>query len=156
VNDDNGGDPAPLRMNDPWHDPAGAGLWIPQQQAPERPVTPVAGRAPDGRAAEYLDVQDSPPFREVRDRYRRFVFPMTAAFLGWYLAYVVAATTAPGLMAHKVAGELNVAMVAGLAQFASTFLLTWLYARHARVRRDRRALDLRWALATGSGQEQVR
>jgi uncharacterized membrane protein (DUF485 family) len=43
-----------------------------------------------------------------------------------------------------VAGEIYVAMVAGLAQFASTFLLTWAYARHARLRRDRAALDLRW------------
>jgi uncharacterized membrane protein (DUF485 family) len=72
------------------------------------------------------------------------VFPAAAAFLAWYLLYVVLATTAPGLMARPVAGELNVAMVAGLAQFASTFLLTWAYARHARLRRDRAALDLRW------------
>ncbi|MGH3325211.1 MAG: DUF485 domain-containing protein, partial [Streptomyces sp.] len=35
-------------------------------------------------------------------------------------------------------------MAAGLAQFASTFLLTWAYVRHARLRRDRLALELRW------------
>ncbi len=92
----------------------------------------------------------------MRDRYRRFVFPMTAAFLLWYLLYLVAATTAPRLMAHQVGGGLNVAMVAGLAQFATTFLLTWAYARHARTRRDRLALDLRWSLATRTGQERVR
>ncbi|MBY8878685.1 DUF485 domain-containing protein [Streptomyces sp. PLK6-54] len=153
-------------MNDPWHDPSGAGVWIPEQQAPTQrapmpqvsvgPAQAAGQSAVDGGAVRYLEVQGSPAFREVRDRYRRFVFPMTAAFLGWYLLYLVAATTAPGLMAHKVAGELNVAMVAGLAQFASTFLLTWAYARHARVRRDRRALDLRWALATGTGRGRAR
>jgi uncharacterized membrane protein (DUF485 family) len=103
-----------------------------------------------------LEVQDSAAFREVRDRYRRFAFPMAAGFIGWYVLYVVAATTAPRLMAHRLAGELNVAMAAGLAQFATTFLLTWVYARHARLRRDRAALDLRWTLATRTGQERVR
>ncbi|MEV7675267.1 DUF485 domain-containing protein [Streptomyces sp. NPDC000963] len=96
-------------------------------------------------AAEiYLEVQRSPAFQEVRGRYRRFVFPATFAFLAWYLAYVVAATAAPGLMARPVAGAVNVAMVAGLGQFLTTFLLTWAYARHARLRRDRAALELRW------------
>ncbi|MFD8973758.1 MULTISPECIES: DUF485 domain-containing protein [unclassified Streptomyces] len=92
----------------------------------------------------YLEVQRSPAFQEVRRRYRRFVFPAALAFLLWYLAYVVAATAAPGLMARPVAGAVNVAMVAGLGQFLTTFLLTWAYARHARLRRDRAALELRW------------
>ncbi|MFI9213760.1 DUF485 domain-containing protein [Streptomyces sp. NPDC053253] len=92
----------------------------------------------------YLEVQRSPAFQEVRRRYRRFVFPAALAFLLWYLAYVVAATAAPGLMARPVAGAVNVAMIAGLGQFLTTFLLTWAYARHARLRRDRAALELRW------------
>jgi len=122
------------------------------------------GRAdPDGAVAErhrraelYLEVQHSPAFAEVRDRYRGFVFPVAAGFLAWYLLYVVAATTAPGLMGRRVVGQLNVALVAGLAQFATTFLLTWAYARHARLRRDQAALDLRWTLATRAEQERVR
>lgn len=156
MENDHGGELGPLRMDDPWRDAAGAGAWVPEQQGPARPPESVEERPPDGRAAAYLEVQDSAAFREVRSRYRRFAFPMTAAFLVWYLLYLVAATAAPGLMAHRVTGELNVAMVAGLAQFASTFLLTWAYARHARVRRDRIALDLRWSLATRTGQERVR
>jgi uncharacterized membrane protein (DUF485 family) len=100
--------------------------------------------AHDHRAEVYLAVQRSEPFQRVRRRYRRFVLPVSAAFLAWYLAYVVAATTAPGLMARPVAGVFNVAMAAGLAQFASTFLLTWAYVRHARLRRDELALELRW------------
>jgi uncharacterized membrane protein (DUF485 family) len=165
VDKHDGGDPGALRVNDPWQDAAAAGLWVPDQTAPDpspggtRPEeTPQAGRSgrPADRSAVYLEVQDSAAFQEVRDRYRSFAFPVVAAFLAWYLLYVVAATTAPGLMAHQVAGDLNVAMVAGLAQFATTFLLTWAYARHARLRRDRAALDLRWTLATRTGQERVR
>ncbi|MBR7672574.1 DUF485 domain-containing protein [Streptomyces daliensis] len=102
------------------------------------------GTAHDPGVAVYLTVQRSAAFQQVRGRYRRFVWPATAAFLVWYFAYVIAATVAPGLMARPVSGVLNVAMVAGLAQFASTFLLTWAYARHARLRRDQLALELRW------------
>jgi uncharacterized membrane protein (DUF485 family) len=47
-------------------------------------------------------------------------------------------------MARPVLGAVNVAMLAGLGQFLSTFLLTWAYARHARLRRARAALELRW------------
>ncbi|MDT0462154.1 DUF485 domain-containing protein [Streptomyces gibsoniae] len=98
-----------------------------------------------GRVADvYLEVQRSEAFREVRRRYRRFVVPGFAVFFTWYVGYVVAAQTAPGLMARPVAGSVNVAMLAGLGQFLTTFLLTWAYARHARLRRDRAALDLRW------------
>ncbi|MFJ5711894.1 MULTISPECIES: DUF485 domain-containing protein [unclassified Streptomyces] len=108
-----------------------------------------------GAAGIYLEVQRSPAFQEVRRRYRRFAFPATLAFLVWYLAYVVAATAAPGLMARPVAGAVNVAMIAGLGQFLTTFLLTWAYARHARLRRDRAALELRWdtqEMTRGAGQ----
>lgn len=108
------------------------------------------------REALYLEVQQSPAFAEVRDRYRKFVFPVAVGFVAWYLLYVVAATTAPGFMSRPVAGQMNVALVAGLAQFATTFLLTWAYSRHARVRRDQAALDLRWTLATRAEQERVR
>ena len=89
-------------------------------------------------------MQRSAAFQEVRSRYRRFVVPAVAVSSPGTWRYVVTATTAPDLMARPVAGAVNVAMVAGLGQFLTTFLLTWAYARHARLRRDRAALDLRW------------
>ncbi|MFJ9809359.1 DUF485 domain-containing protein [Streptomyces sp. NPDC101158] len=143
-----GRDPAVLRIDDPWYEELAAGWGEHDGVGPEGSVA-APGALPRQQSAPtaadiYLEVQRSPAFQEVRGRYRRFVFPAAAAFLLWYLAYVVAATAAPGLMAHPVAGAVNVAMVAGLAQFATTFLLTWAYARHARLRRDRAALELRW------------
>ncbi|WP_016910111.1 DUF485 domain-containing protein [Streptomyces xiaopingdaonensis] len=96
------------------------------------------------REAVYLTVQRSPAFRQVRSRYRGFALPAGAAFLLWYLSYVVAATSAPEVMARPIAGVFNVGMAAGLAQFATTFLLTWAYVRHATRRRDPLALELRW------------
>ncbi|GGU56987.1 DUF485 domain-containing protein [Streptomyces lavendofoliae] len=137
-------DAATVRIDDPWYDALASG-WG-EGGGGRAPAVPGPGRPPrERRAADiYLEVQRSAAFREVRARYRRFVVPAVPVFLAWYLAYVVAATTAPGLMARPVVGAVNVAMVAGLGQFLTTFGLTWAYARHARVHRDRAALDLRW------------
>ncbi|MFG2333463.1 DUF485 domain-containing protein [Streptomyces sp. NPDC048604] len=151
------------RIDDPWYDALASG-WG-EQGAPASPEAEAAG--PPGQvprqaqaltAADiYLEVQRSPAFREVRARYRRFVIPATGAFLAWYLAYVVVATVAPEFMGRPVAGAVNVAMLAGLAQFLSTFLLTWAYARHARLRRDPAALELRWTVyEQNRGQEPTR
>ncbi|MGW2561969.1 DUF485 domain-containing protein [Streptomyces sp. NPDC001514] len=145
-----GRDAGAVRLDDPWYDALasgwgeldGTGVPVPAVPAPG-----AAGGAPRHSATDiYQEVQRSAAFQEVRSRYRRFVVPATAVFFVWYVAYVVAATAAPGLMARPVAGAVNVAMVAGLGQFLSTFLLTWAYARHARLRRDRAALDLRWTV----------
>ncbi|MFJ2903654.1 DUF485 domain-containing protein [Streptomyces sp. NPDC091279] len=114
---------------------------------PTPEVVPPPTTAQERAAATadiYLEVQRSAAFQEVRNRYRGFVVPACAAFFAWYVGYVVLATTAPGLMAVHVVGSVNVAMVAGLGQFLSTFVLAWAYARHARLRRDRAALELRW------------
>ena len=99
---------------------------------------------PAGQGEVYLQVQASPEFQEIRRRYRDFVFPMSVAFLAWYLAYVSASVFARDLMGRRVVGVFNVAFAFGLAQFASTFLITWLYARNAGRKRDRAALNLRW------------
>lgn len=143
-----GRDAAAVRLDDPWYDALASG-WgeldgtgAPAPGVPPQPTDRES--AGPGTAGIYLEVHRSAAFQEVRSRYRRFVVPAALAFLLWYLAYVVAATTAPGLMARPVAGAVNVAMVAGLGQFLTTFLLTWAYARNARLRRDRAALDLRW------------
>ncbi|WP_069739021.1 DUF485 domain-containing protein [Streptomyces sp. EN27] len=136
-----------MRLDDPCDDvPApGRGDQDGTEGAAALDASGAAGLDPRPSAADiYLEVHRSDAFREVRRRYRRFVAPAALAFLLWYLAFVVAATTAPALMARPVAGAVNVAMVAGLGQFLTTFLLTWAYARHARLRRDRAALDLRW------------
>ncbi|MEU3340373.1 DUF485 domain-containing protein [Streptomyces sp. NPDC002144] len=141
--------PGGMRYDDPWYDALASG-W----GETDGVGAPATGGGPGGRVAKeegvpaagdiYLEVQRSAAFQEVRSRYRRFVVPGVLLFLAWYVGYVVTATTAPGLMARPVAGAVNVAMIAGLGQFLTTFVLAWAYARHARLRRDRAALELRW------------
>jgi uncharacterized membrane protein (DUF485 family) len=138
---------AEVPFDDPWYDASAPGWGRPdgtEGVAPGGPPGPVAAPSDHSAADIYLEVHRSEAFREVRRRYRRFVVPTAAAFLLWYFTYVITATTAHDLMARPVAGAVNVAMVAGLGQFVTTFLVTWAYARHARLRRDRAALELRW------------
>jgi len=143
-----GGDTGKVRFDDPWYDALASGWGELDGTGAPAPAVPAARpehEARTGGAADvYLEVQRSVAFQEVRSRYRRFVVPGVAVFFTWYVGYVVTATTAPGFMARPVAGAVNVALVAGLGQFLTTFLFTWAYARHARLRRDRAALDLRW------------
>ncbi|WP_405882984.1 DUF485 domain-containing protein [Streptomyces sp. NBC_01136] len=143
-----GRDTGKARFDDPWYDALASGWGELDGTGAPAPAVPSAcpeqeGRT-DGAADVYLEVQRSAAFQEVRSRYLRFVVPGVAVFFTWYVGYVVTATTAPGFMARPVAGAVNVAMVAGLGQFLTTFLFTWAYARHARLHRDRAALDLRW------------
>lgn len=90
----------------------------------------------------YEQVQASDEFADLRSRLRRFVFPMSAAFLIWYLAYVLLASYAPGFMSIKVLGNINVGLIIGLLQFVSTFVITTVYARWADRRFDPAAAEL--------------
>jgi uncharacterized membrane protein (DUF485 family) len=78
----------------------------------------------------YDELQASDDFVELRRRYLRFVVPATVGFLAWYLLYVVMSNWATDFMSHKLLGNVNVALVFGLLQFATTFLIAWLYARY--------------------------
>ncbi|MEV0947842.1 DUF485 domain-containing protein [Rhodococcus sp. NPDC049939] len=98
-------------------------------------------RVPDTRA--FTDVQASQEFQELRHRLRRFVFPMTAFFLAWYACYVLLATYAHDFMAIKVIGNINLGIILGLAQFATTFAITALYVKFANRELDPRATAIR-------------
>lgn len=90
----------------------------------------------------YAHLHATAEFRELRRRYRGFAIPGTIAFLTWYLLYVVMSNWAEDFMNIKVIGNINMALIFGLLQFASTFGLAWLYARHANRRFDPIAEDL--------------
>ncbi|MEV6911279.1 DUF485 domain-containing protein [Amycolatopsis sp. NPDC051071] len=86
---------------------------------------------------------DSPEFKELRSRLRRFVFPVSALFLVWYLLYVLLADYAHGFMSTKLIGNINVGLVFGLLQFVSTFVITGFYVRYANKKLDPLAEKIR-------------
>jgi uncharacterized membrane protein (DUF485 family) len=94
-------------------------------------------------ATDYQEIQETADFQELRRRFRSFAFPMTVAFLSWYLLYVVLSGWAHAFMGTKLLGNLNVALVFGILQFVSTFLIAWLYSRRATTKLDPLAGKLR-------------
>lgn len=91
------------------------------------PTTEERGVIP---AEEFVRVQKSPDFARLKKTFRAFAFPMTAVFLVWYLAYVLASIFAKDLMMMPVFGNVTIGFLFGISQFVSTFLITWLYVRH--------------------------
>ncbi|MFI6703187.1 DUF485 domain-containing protein [Streptomyces sp. NPDC050509] len=112
--------------------------------APKDGAPPVR-IAKDGAApaqpttARFVEVQESEEFGELRRTYRSFAFPLTVAFIAWYLLYVLLSNYAGDFMGTKLFGNINVALVLGLAQFATTFLIAWIYSRHAARQLDPKA-----------------
>ncbi|GIF69810.1 clumping factor B [Asanoa ishikariensis] len=85
----------------------------------------------------YLAVQRSPEFAQLRKALRGFVFPMTVAFFVWYALYVILSAYARDFMSIRIGdSHINVALIFGLLQFVTTFLIAWLYARYASRRVD--------------------
>lgn len=95
------------------------------------------------RRADFIETQNSPEFQELRNKLRRFVFPMTVFFLVWYGLYVVLGAFATEFMAIKVVGNINVGLVLGIGQFVTTFVITGLYVRFANKHLDPRAAAIR-------------
>lgn len=93
--------------------------------------------------ADFLAIQASPEFQELRTRLRRFVFPMTAFFLIWYATYVILGAFAHDFMATRVWGNINVGLIVGLGQFVTTFVITGLYVRFANRELDPRSAAIR-------------
>jgi uncharacterized membrane protein (DUF485 family) len=98
---------------------------------------------------KYVAVQRSEEFMQLRRALRGFVFPMTAAFFLWYAAYVFLSAYFRDFMSVKLVGHINVALVFGLLQFLSTFLIAWAYARYADRRLDPVASRLRAEIENG-------
>ncbi|MFB7518275.1 DUF485 domain-containing protein [Streptomyces sp. NPDC056144] len=116
--------------------------------ATEAPPPPRNGAEADrvpGRPTteQFVEVQQGEEFGELRRTYRSFAFPLTIAFIAWYLLYVLLSNYAGGFMGTKLFGNINVALVLGLGQFVTTFLIAWLYSRHAANRLDPRAEAIR-------------
>ncbi len=100
----------------------------------------------------YNRIAGEPDFIELRRRYRRFAFPATIAFMLWYITYVICNNWARGFMDTPVIGNVNVAVVFGLLQFLSTFVIAFLYARHADRALDPLSSKLREAFEKETGR----
>lgn len=111
----------------------------------------VGSAEPQQASPDFTALAHSPEFHALRRALRGFAFPMCAVFLAWYLAYVLIAAYLPDFMSTRITGEINVGLVMGVGQFASTLLITVGYLRFAA-----RAIDPKVARLRGTGAEAPR
>jgi uncharacterized membrane protein (DUF485 family) len=105
-----------------------------------------------GDGTSYEEVQASEEFVQLRRTFRRFVFPVTAAFLVWYFLYVLLSAYAIDFMSTKVIGNINIGIIFGLLQFVSTFAITMWYVRWADREFDPTADALRERIEGGDAR----
>ncbi|GAC1303437.1 MAG: DUF485 domain-containing protein [Vulcanimicrobiaceae bacterium] len=99
---------------------------------------PTTGVPPPRSQAAWEAVEHSREFTELVRAKARFIVPAMIFFLVYYFTLPVLVGYAPALMEHKVIGNVNVAYLFALSQFAMTWIVMVLYARSA-VRFDAQA-----------------
>ncbi|SES33299.1 hypothetical protein CCYS_04670 [Corynebacterium cystitidis DSM 20524] len=104
------------------------------------PAAGVSRREPTSE--EFIAMQKSPQFQKLRRTYRQFTFPVSVLFFVWFLFYVLVATYFPDAMAQPFLG-LNIGLWLGLAQFFTTFLITWIYVVYANKNIEPQAAAIR-------------
>ena len=94
-------------------------------------VNRVADLPSGAKHDAYMKIHESEDFAVLRRKFRAFVIPATVGFLTWYLLYVLMSNYAGDFMSAKLIGNINVALVFGLLQFVSTFVIAWAYSTYA-------------------------
>jgi uncharacterized membrane protein (DUF485 family) len=124
-------------------DPGAAAKGVVATMAKRRSRRTTPDRSRINEHEVYERIASESDFQELRHRYRRFAFPATIAFMAWYITYVICNNWARDFMNTQVVGNINVALVFGLLQFVSTFLIAWLYSRHAEKALDPLSTEIR-------------
>ena len=99
-------------------------------------ASPASPASPPPAVIDYVSVENSAPFRELKRRHRSFVWPLTIVFVVWYLAYVLLSSFAPEFMATRVSGAITIGLLMGLGQFVTTFAITMWYVWYANHKLD--------------------
>jgi uncharacterized membrane protein (DUF485 family) len=119
-----------------------------EQYTAFKPGSDDSGRDADANP-DYAAIRQSPEFVAIRRRLARFIFPMVAVFLGWYMTYVLLAAYAHELMSHRVVGSVTVGLLLGLSQFVTTVVIMLAYVRFARKKVDPHVAALRERMGAG-------
>lgn len=103
--------------------------------------------SPDAVIAMHGD----PRFLRLKKSLFSFIFPMSLAFMSWYVLYVLMTAFARDLMSVKLLGDFNLAFLFGALQFITTFSIAIFYSNYSRKRLDPDAAIVRESLENGGG-----
>ena len=122
------------------------------------PTTEPVAIGIDAAPIDYIEIENSPEFLNLRRRHTNFVFPLAVFFLIWYFAYVIFAAFRPDLMAIPVFGVINLGLLLGLGQFVTTFAITMGYVSYSNRHLDPLATEIRESLEAreSAAKEQAR
>lgn len=109
-----------------------------------------ADAAPPG-GIDYVEVEESPRFVELKKKHRSFVWPLAVVFIVWYFAFVLLSSFAPEFMATRVSGDITVGLLMGLGQFVTTFAITMGYVAYANRTLDPISSEIRGELERQEG-----
>jgi uncharacterized membrane protein (DUF485 family) len=84
-------------------------------------------------AADWTAIEAGPDFRRLVKTKRGFIVPATLFFILYYFALPLLVGYFPGMMETDVFGQINVAYLFALSQFAMAWALMWMYVRRART-----------------------
>ncbi len=96
-----------------------------------------------GSVIDYVAVEESPRFVELKKKHRSVVFPLAVLFLVWYFVYVLLSSFAPDFMAQPVTGNITIGLLLGLGQFITTFAITMGYVSFANRKLDPISSEIR-------------
>jgi uncharacterized membrane protein (DUF485 family) len=82
--------------------------------------------------AEWQAVERSADFRRLYADKLRFIVPAGIFFMVYYFALPILVGYAPDLMSTKILGDVNLAYVFALSQFAMAWTIMYLYVKNAR------------------------
>ncbi|ASU84570.1 DUF485 domain-containing protein [Nocardiopsis gilva YIM 90087] len=106
------------------------------------------GRA-QGATASAVFASWNPQFVTLRRRSMAQMIILVSIVLAWYIGYLFMSAYQRDVMGHQVIGSVNVALIVGVGQFASTFVIAWAYGRYARHRLDPIAEQIRTGSDSG-------
>jgi uncharacterized membrane protein (DUF485 family) len=75
-------------------------------------------------------------FSRLQKRFTLFSFAIMTTFFSWYCLYVAMSAFARDFMDRRLIGNINVGLVFGVLEFASTFAFAGFYAHYARTSLD--------------------
>jgi uncharacterized membrane protein (DUF485 family) len=96
-------------------------------------MTPQRDTQQRGVTGDWEALERDDAFRELVQAKQGFIFPATIFFIVYYFALPVLVGYWPEAMSRDVIGEINLAYLFALSQFAMAWIIMAMYVRRARV-----------------------
>lgn len=109
---------------------------LPEDHWPLPELTLTSAPPPEPSTADFVAVEKTTEYQQLRKTFRTFAFPMTVAGLVSYFTFVLMSIYAVDFMARPLFGSLSIGMTIGLLQFAVVYAWTFFYVNFANKRLD--------------------